>query len=414
LRRQAAIDAIKARFEARLEARELTQSSHAAYHALGALKELEAIHPQDPFITEGRRRIALVYGDLAKERLSAGAFAEARHWLTTGETLRPGLKALATLADEIRRAEAAAQDEFAYAQARRINLRESYEAYLDHCKPLCGHKREAQAALEQLKSSPPSSANRLFRDPLTNGGQGPEMILIVPGAFIMGSPPDEAGRFNDEHQHQLSIERPFAIGRYEVTFTEYDRFAEATGRQKPDDEGWGRERRPVINVSWEDAVEYTQWLSAQTGSVYRLPTEAEWEYAARAGSRDARYWGSDPGQGCDYANAADLTGKVAFTGWTVMHCRDGYVYTAPVGQYQANALGLFDMLGNVLEWTCTAYQENFQGPYQECSDGEGVTHMVARGGSWSDPPRSVRSADRHKALPEFRDYFLGFRVLRLL
>jgi formylglycine-generating enzyme required for sulfatase activity len=170
----------------------------------------------------------------------------------------------------------------------------------------------------------------------------------------------------------------------------------------------------VINVSWEDAVEYTQWLSAQTGSVYRLPTEAEWEYAARAGSRDARYWGSDPGQGCDYANSADLTGKVAFTGWTVMNCRDGYVYTAPVGQYQANALGLFDMLGNVLEWTCTAYQENFQGPYQECSDGEGVTHMVARGGSWSDPPRSVRSADRHKALPEFRDYFLGFRVLRLL
>ena len=265
MQRQADIDAIKARFEAHLTARELAQNSQSAHHALGALQELAVIYPQDPFIAKGKRRIALAYGDLAKEKLNAGAFAEARHWLTKGEDLQPKLNELAALADELKRAEAAAQDGLAYAQAQRINLRDSYQAYLDHCAPLCGHKREAQAALEQLKSKPPSAVNRLFRDPLASGGQGPEMVLILPGTFMLGSPLEETGRFNDEHQHSLNIKRPFAIGKDEVTFAEYDQLAEATGRQKPDDEGWGRERRPVINVSWEDAVAYTQWLSAQTG-----------------------------------------------------------------------------------------------------------------------------------------------------
>ena len=124
------------------------------------------------------------------------------------------------------------------------------------------------------------------------------------------------------------------------------------------DRGWGRGRRPVVNVRWRDAKDYTDWLSQQTGYRYRLPTETEWEYAARAGTTTSRFWGDDPDQGCAYANAADLDGKKLFVGWTAMQCRDGNIYTAPAGSYRNNDYGLHDMLGNVLEWTCSLYDQD--------------------------------------------------------
>ena len=112
----------------------------------------------------------------------------------------------------------------------------------------------------------------------------PDMVDIEAGCFLMGSPKSEAGRYGDERWHRVCVEA-FSMGKYEVTFAEYDRFAEATGRARPDDEGWGRGRRPIINVSWHDATAYARWLSEETGRAYRLPTEAEWEYAARDGGR---------------------------------------------------------------------------------------------------------------------------------
>ncbi|MDS4068989.1 MAG: SUMF1/EgtB/PvdO family nonheme iron enzyme [Candidatus Competibacter sp.] len=125
----------------------------------------------------------------------------------------------------------------------------------------------------------------VFRDRLRDGGDGPAMIVIPAGEFWMGSPESEEGRRSDERRHRVRIEQPFAIGRYAVTFDEYECFCAATGRRKPEDEGWGRGNRPVINVSWYDALGYTEWMSAQTAQAYRFPTEAEWEYAARAGRR---------------------------------------------------------------------------------------------------------------------------------
>ncbi|MCB1794324.1 MAG: formylglycine-generating enzyme family protein, partial [Candidatus Competibacteraceae bacterium] len=145
-----------------------------------------------------------------------------------------------------------------------------------------------------------------------------------------------------------------------------------------------------------------------------LPTETEWEYAARAKTRTSRYWGDDPDRGCAYANAADLDGKRVFVGWTVMQCHDGEVYTASVGSYRNNDFGLHDMAGNVLEWTCSLYDENPQAPIQSCEAPVAGRQFVVRGGSWNDEPRNVRSAERHRNDPDFRDYFLGFRLVREL
>ncbi len=176
------------------------------------------------------------------------------------------------------------------------------------------------------------------------------------------------------------------MGKYEVTFEEYDRFAKATGREKPDDEGWGRGRRPVINVSWNDAVAYAEWLSGQTGENYGLPTEAQWEYAARAGTQTARYWGDNPDQACRYANVYDRTADRAdgFS-WSYHDCDDGYAETAPVGRFEANGFGLYDMLGNIREWACSEYEEGYGGAESTCERKNHAinTRRVLRGGSWA-------------------------------
>ncbi|MEN8221031.1 MAG: SUMF1/EgtB/PvdO family nonheme iron enzyme [Pseudomonadota bacterium] len=134
---------------------------------------------------------------------------------------------------------------------------------------------------------------KVFRDRLKDGSLGPEMVWIPAGTFRMGDI-QGGGHDNEKPVHQVSVSR-FAIGKYEVTFAEYDKFAQATGRKKPNDRGWGRGNRPVINVSWHDATAYAEWLSQQTGQKYRLPTEAEWEYAARAGTTTKYWWGNQMG-----------------------------------------------------------------------------------------------------------------------
>lgn len=134
------------------------------------------------------------------------------------------------------------------------------------------------------------------------------------------------------------------------------KFAKATGKEKPNDEGWGRGNRPVIHVSWDDAMDYAVWLSKQTNQKYRLPTEAEWEYSVRAKTKTARYWGDDPNDACDYANVRDKTLDQEKSWGEIHNCTDGYVYTAPVGRFSENNFCLFDLLGNVWEWTYSEYR----------------------------------------------------------
>ncbi|MCI5132456.1 MAG: formylglycine-generating enzyme family protein [Candidatus Electrothrix sp. EH2] len=225
------------------------------------------------------------------------------------------------------------------------------------------------------------------------------MMLLPGGRFRMGDI-QRKGRKDERPVHEVKL-NSFAIGRYPVTFAEYDTFCETTGRKEPKDEGWGRGRRPVINVSWKDAQAYCKWLSRETGQTYRLPTEAEWEYACRAGSESIYCFGDDEKRLDDYAWYKENSGKK----------------THPVGEKKANAWGLHDMHGNVWEWCQDRYDTEY---YAECQK-QGVTKnpqgpssgsfRVIRGGSWDDGPGNVRSAYRNGDSPGLRDLNLGFRLV---
>ncbi|MEN8216692.1 MAG: SUMF1/EgtB/PvdO family nonheme iron enzyme [Pseudomonadota bacterium] len=223
----------------------------------------------------------------------------------------------------------------------------------------------------------------------------PEMVTIPAGRFRMGGTDDD-----EKPVHWVSL-KSFSMSRYEITFNEYDSFAEATGRKKPYDRGWGRGNRPVINVSWHDATAYAQWLSQVTGEQYRLPTEAEWEYAARGGTDTKYWWGNDVG-----SNNANCYKD---------YCGDSFEYTAPVGSFAPNPFGLYDTAGNVWEWTCSEYEDKYSGKEQRCLSKKIASNnsIVLRGGDWLDLPRYVRSAFRNGGTPTDRKAFVGLRLVRL-
>jgi formylglycine-generating enzyme required for sulfatase activity len=268
----------------------------------------------------------------------------------------------------------------------------------------------------------------VFRDPLKDGSEGPEMVLIPPGSYLMGaSEGDTQASADEKPPHRVSIARLFAIGRYPVTFDEYDRFVLATqysptaerglfsslnerlnailyGRRVEEgelrnDRGWGRGRRPVINVSWHDAVAYCVWLSEQAGRQYRLPTEAEWEYAARAGTQTRYWWGNEIGEGnanCDGCGSQ----------WDNRQ-------TAPVGSFKPNPFGLYDTAGNVMEWVQDGWHTDYRGApadgseWRESAD---TARRVLRGGAWNSGPRGARVSNRNGGSPGIRYGWLGVRL----
>jgi formylglycine-generating enzyme required for sulfatase activity/uncharacterized caspase-like protein len=231
----------------------------------------------------------------------------------------------------------------------------------------------------------------------------PELVVVPAGEFMMGSTDDEEGGYEDERpRHRVMIAQRLAIGRYPVTFDEYDRFCRAKSQNKPEDQGWGRGRLPVINVSWEDARAYLAWLSQETGWTYRLPSEAEWENACRAG-KTTRYSFGDA-----------ITPKDANYG------DSGLRRTSEVGVYPANPWGLHDMHGNVLEWVEDHWHENYRGAPSDGSawkDAESTSDprlCVLRGGSWLYVARNCRSAYRLGVDSGDRFFNFGFRVARTL
>ena len=240
----------------------------------------------------------------------------------------------------------------------------------------------------------PSDDGPYFRDRLRDGSKGPEMIWIPAGSVRIGDL--QGGGDRDEKPIQSFKIARFAIGRYEVTFDEYDRFAKATGRDRPNEEGKGRGIHPVINVSWDDANAYTVWLSKQTGQKYRLPTEAEWEYAARAGTETKYWWGNEIG-----FNQANCWNR---------SCGDSFDFTAPVGSFSPNQFGLYDTVGNVWEWTCSAYHKKYLGTENECATSP-ISYTL-RGGSWDSSKWRVRAASRTNEIASKRSHSFGFRIVK--
>ncbi|MDE0332830.1 MAG: SUMF1/EgtB/PvdO family nonheme iron enzyme [Nitrospinae bacterium] len=248
----------------------------------------------------------------------------------------------------------------------------------------------------------------------------PEMVVVPAGSYVMGSPSSEEGRYDHEGpQHRVTISESFAVGAYEVTFEEWDACVSAggCGGYGPDDGGSGRGRRPVINVNWDDVQRFVAWLRIETGEPYRLLSEAEWEYVARAGTTTARYWGETESGQCRHANGADQTAKKALDGRTVASCDDGHAPMAPTGTYVANNYGLYDLLGNVWEWVEDCANDSYRGAPVDGSAWESgkCSSRVIRGGSWFDEPRSLRSASREWGdTTGYRGADVGFRVARTL
>ena len=268
-----------------------------------------------------------------------------------------------------------------------------------------------QAAQTQTAPAAPATPapGSSFHDWLSSGDEGPEMVVIPAGRFRMGDL-SGAGYDDEKPVHEVVFARPFAISKYEVTFEDYDKF---TYPNKVDDAGLGRGRRPVFNVSWDEANVYAAWLSAETGKRYRLPTEAEWEYAARAGSTTKYHFGNDKSQLCQYANHGDATFDSALQ-LEAEGCADGDLFPAVVGRYRPNAFGLYDMYGNLWEWVQDCWKDSYAGAP---TDGSAWTsgdcgQRVVRGGSWFYNPRNLRSAYRHWITRSASGDSQGFRLVQ--
>jgi formylglycine-generating enzyme required for sulfatase activity len=280
-----------------------------------------------------------------------------------------------------------------------------------------------------------ADANAPFRD----CPDCPEMQRVPAGTFVMGTPgaPSRADTRAESQATVVRLTRPFAMGRMEVTRREFRAFlTDSAYEQKGDCVIWDDEQsrfsidhpaesveapdadvsddQPATCISWHDARAYAQWLAKKTGKPYRLPSEAEWEYAARAGSVAEWPWGEQASDGCDFANVYDLTGREHYPlGWDPVRCRDGYAGLAPVGALRPNAFGLYDLIGNVAEWVDDCYTDSYVG---RPKDGRswfwngGCRRHVVRGGSWASPPSQARSAYRLPTDSTFRAQTLGLRV----
>ena len=347
----------------------------------------------------------------------------------------------------------------AWAAAQSGNTAAGYSAYLDEY-PKGRFAAAARVARASLVATPAVApvATPVMSQPISPTAQTaagqiikdcadcPELVVIPVGSFLMGASDRPDG--SEGPVHEVRIGRALAMGRYEVTRGEFARFVNASGYktlsgQKRSPTGcmaWDGKRstmeaskswrdpgftqtdsHPVVCVSWYDAQAYLAWLNEKApGKGFRLPTEAEWEYAARAGQGTARYpWGDDPSysQICDFANGMDATAKAQFPDvtWTAASCSDGHANTAPVGSFKANAFGLYDMHGNAGEWVQDVWHENYQGAPDDGSawvNGGDQNFRQLRGGTFRAAPMSLRSAGRRRLQPELGESHTGLRIVR--
>ena len=262
------------------------------------------------------------------------------------------------------------------------------------------------AALLVPSAAAAPQAGETWTEPFT----GMEFVWVPKGCFRMGS---TSGAKHERPVHEVCV-KGFWMGKYEVTNAEWRKYRPGHDSGSYEGQALNDERQPVVEVSWEEARGFAVWLSERGHSRFRLPTEAEWEYAARAGTRTERFWGDDANDACRYANVADRTAERQWSNWVVHDCDDGYAVTAPAGSFEPNGFGLYDLLGNVWEWV----RDRYGGKYYASASrqdprGPSVGSVrVLRGGGWLHDPARVRSAYRGRTTPGDRRGIVGFRLLR--
>ncbi len=423
------------RLRAAAQLREDDRTAYAEAKRLdtvAAYDEYLASYPQGRHAAEARRlRTAAAFREA-----DAAAFSRANDLDTVAAYDEyPASHPQGLHASEARSLRAAAlrkEDDAAFAEAKRKDTVAAFDGYL-RSYPQGRHVAEARRLRDA--ASRIREIGQVFRD----CDDCPELVVVPPGTYVMGSPPSEEGRDEDEGpRHRVVLAEAFAIGTAEVTRGEYARFVRDTGHAEDDscrtyeDRKWkkrsGRDwrhpgyqqtdRHPVVCVNWDDAQRYVAWLSLKTGEDYRLPSEAEWEYAARAGTETSRHWGQGPWAQCRHANGADGAFKARHGDRTedLAACDDGYAHSSPAARYGKNGFGLFDVLGNVWEWTADCGNPDYE---EAPGDGRdwvrgNCSLRVLRGGSWFSEPSSLRSANRLLNRTRLRNANVGFRVVRAL
>lgn len=419
-------------------------------NAASAYAEVLALEPQQPEALAGLARLESALVAQATAAAEAGDYARSDRLLADAARVRPGsgqVQDASTRIVELRQGRAGELLEQAHAEvaAGRLERASQLLAQLESVSAQSQGIEELRSKIELARIYGPFAPGQAIRETLASGGQAPELVVIPAGSFAMGSPRSEADRKKNEGpRHEVTFVRGFGLGRTEVTVAEFARFVEATGyetsarrsgRSTIYDErtgsmaerkgiDWRRDhggRRaepdlPVVHVSWSDAKAYADWLSRETGAPYRLPSEAEFEYALRAGTATRYPWGD--------ANPSQVVGNVtgekdrsatqrgwsnAFPGYG-----DGFWGAAPVGTYRANAFGLHDTEGNVSEWVEDCWHDSYA---RAPGDGTpwvnpGCTRRVIRGASWASAPDQARAAFRISAAPDASNARVGFRVAR--
>jgi formylglycine-generating enzyme required for sulfatase activity len=268
------------------------------------------------------------------------------------------------------------------------------------------------------------TANPKKGDTWKDSVTGMEFIWVPGGCYMMGQTEfeknyliKEAGKekykyYKDEFpRHEVCVDG-FWMAKHEVTNRQYRQFKSSHTIKDFKGVTLNKDDQPVVDVSWEDAKAFVKWLNNKTGNTFSLPSEARWEYAARAGTSTIRYWGDDPDAACRYASVSDATAKQKWPNWIVHNCNDGYSATAPVGSFSPNNFGLYDMPGNVWEWCEDVYDEKAYSKHSRQNPlvTSGSKFRVIRGGGWGDGPMGVRSANRSGFTADYSDYGLGFRL----
>jgi formylglycine-generating enzyme required for sulfatase activity len=251
-------------------------------------------------------------------------------------------------------------------------------------------------------------AENTYTEPST----GMELVFVKGACYEMGDSVGD-GDPNERPAHEVCVS-DFYMGKDEVTNAQFKKFSPQHSSGNYEGSNLDEDKQPVVNVSWEDAVAFAKWLSQKTGQTYRLPTEAEWEYAARAGTKTSRFWGNSPDEACEYANVADLTAKKRWPRWTTFQCDDKFSVAAPVGSFKSNGFGIYDMLGNVWEWIEDVYNSEAYTKLPKNNpvyQGSGE-YRVMRGGGWSNGPMGIRSSHRVGLTPTFGHHALGFRLVK--